>query len=262
VALLKVTGLTKLFGGVHAVRDLSFELNAGEMLAMIGPNGAGKSTCFNMLNGQLTPDGGDIVLEGHSIAGRSPRDIWRRGVGRTFQVAATFASMTVVENVQLALLSKKRRVGALWRPMRDQARREALRLLERAGVAALAERACGALAYGDVKKIELALAIAHDPKLLLMDEPTAGMAPQERHEVMAVVRELSRERAMAVLFTEHSMDVVFAHAHRIIVMARGSVIASGTPQAVREDPQVQRVYLGGGLMLGDKRTAAHGSRVL
>ena len=243
-AILEVARLAKSFGGVEAVRDVSFRVAAGELLAMIGPNGAGKTTCFNMLNGQLAPDAGSVRLEGREIVGLPPRDVWRRGVGRTFQITATFGSMTVRENVQVALASHHRRLGGWWRPAAGLHRDAADHLLERVGMREQAERACSVLAYGDLKRVELAVALANAPKLLLMDEPTAGMAPKERIALMALAAEIVRERRIAVLFTEHDMDVVFAHADRIIVLDRGALIAAGPPAAVRANAEVQQVYLG------------------
>ena len=249
-AVLAVSGLGKSFGGVRAVDDVSFALQAGELLALIGPNGAGKSTCFNMLNGQLKPDTGAIRLHGRDIAGLAPRAIWRLGVGRTFQITATFGSMSVLENVQMVLLSHHRQLGGLWRPAADRHRDDAHALLARVGMAAQAARPCGILAYGDVKRVELAIALAHRPKLLLMDEPTAGMAPAERLALMALTAELVRADGISVLFTEHDMDVVFGHADRVLVLNRGRLIAEGPPAAVRADPAVQEVYLGSGAMYG------------
>lgn len=250
MTVLDVRGLSKSFGGVRAVDDVHFTVAAGELLALIGPNGAGKSTCFNMLNGQLRPDGGSVQLNGRSIVGLPPRRVWRLGVGRTFQITATFVSMTVRENVQMALLSHHRRIGAVFARAGDLYRAEADALLERVAMRDQAERVCGVLAYGDLKRVELAVALANDPKLLLMDEPTAGMAPKERVQLMELAARLARERAIAVLFTEHDMDVVFAHADRVIVLDRGRLIAQGTPAEVRADPQVQAVYLGSGAMYG------------
>ncbi|WP_429596348.1 ABC transporter ATP-binding protein [Variovorax sp. PvP013] len=244
--LLRVAGLGKSFGGVRAVDDVSFDLAPGELLALIGPNGAGKSTTFNMLNGQLRADRGSIALGGAELVGRRPRDIWRLGVGRTFQIAETFASLTVAENVQMALLSHDRALWSMWRRAADHRRDDALALLDQVGMRAEADRPAGELAYGDVKRIELAIALAHDPRLLLMDEPTAGMAPGERHALMALTRRLVNERGTAVLFTEHSMDVVFAHADRVIVLARGRLIAQGSPLEIRAHPKVQEVYFGSG----------------
>jgi branched-chain amino acid transport system ATP-binding protein len=246
MSLLKVSGLSKSFGGVKAVDDIDFELAAGELLAMIGPNGAGKSTTFNMVNGQLPPGAGSIRLDGQELVGLKPRDIWRLGVGRTFQIAETFASLTVVENVQMALLSADAKLFSPWRRAADYRRQDALGLLEQVGMAAQADRPSSVLAYGDVKRVELAIAMANQPKLLLMDEPTAGMAPKERNELMALTKKLVVERGIAVLFTEHSMDVVFAYADRIIVLARGLLIAQGKPAHIRDHPKVQEVYFGSG----------------
>lgn len=246
MSLLEVNGLGKSFGGVRAVDGIDFSLARGELLAMIGPNGAGKSTTFNMINGQLPADAGSIRLDGTELVGRKPREIWRLGVGRTFQIAETFASLTVIENVQMALLSADGRLRSIWSRAAHYRRDDALALLERVGMAGQAERPCSVLAYGDVKRVELAIAMAGTPKLLLMDEPTAGMAPAERSALMALTRQLVAERDMAVLFTEHSMDVVFAYADRIIVLARGRLIASGAPAVIRDDPKVQEVYFGSG----------------
>ncbi|WP_395677958.1 ABC transporter ATP-binding protein [Inquilinus sp.] len=244
--LLQVQGLAKSYAGVQAVRGVDFTLEAGGILALIGPNGAGKSTCFNMLNGQIRPDGGRVTLEGRDITGLAPRRVWRLGVGRTFQIAATFASMTVRENVQVALLSHHRRfgLGFAGRAYRD----EADALLGLVGLGDAAERACGELAYGDVKRLELSIALANAPKLLLMDEPTAGMAPKERTALMRLTAQVARQRQIGVLFTEHDMDVVFEHADRIMVLNRGALIAEGSPEEVRRDPQVRAVYLGDGLV--------------
>ena len=244
--MLKVSGLGKSFGGVRAVDGISFELAAGELLALIGPNGAGKSTTFNMVNGQLRADAGSVQLDGQELVGLAARDIWRRGVSRTFQIAETFSSLTVVENVQMALLSADRKLFSMWRRAADHKRDQALLLLEQVSMSAQADRPCSVLAYGDVKRVELAMAVANDPKLLLMDEPTAGMAPGERNDLMALTRQLVMDRGMAVLFTEHSMDVVFAFADRIIVLARGRLIAEGKPQEIRDHPKVQEVYFGSG----------------
>jgi branched-chain amino acid transport system ATP-binding protein len=250
---LEVANLCKSFGGVHAVDAVSFAVRPGEFLALIGPNGAGKSTCFNMINGQLAPDSGSIRFADREIAGLPSRMIWRLGVGRTFQVAATFASMTVLENVQLALLSYAGEIFRGWRPVAHRHRERALELLGEVGMREAAERASRELAYGDVKRLEFAIALASAPKLLLMDEPTAGMAPRERTELITLVKRLVVERGISVLFTEHSMDVVFAFADRIIVLARGKLIADGDAKAVRENVLVQQVYFGTGKSFERKR---------
>ena len=248
--LLQVQHLHKAFGGNHAVNDVSFSLQAGELLALIGPNGAGKSTTFNLVNGQLTPDSGSITLDGVSLLGRPPHALWHMGVSRTFQMAQTFASLTVVENVQMALLSADGQTLSPWQRATHYRLADALQLLAQVQLDTQAARPCSALAYGDVKRLELAMALANQPRLLLMDEPTAGMAPDERQALMQLTRRLVNQRGVAVLFTEHSMDVVFEHADRVLVMARGALIAQGTPAQVQADPQVQAVYFGSGKTFG------------
>lgn len=246
MSLLTVKDLGKSFGGVKAVDGISFELEAGELLALIGPNGAGKSTTFNMVNGQLQADRGSIQFAGKELVGLAPRDIWRLGVGRTFQIAETFSSLTVIENVQMALLSHAGQVFSFFKTARTHERTRALELLEQVGMASQADRPCSALAYSDVKRVELAIALANRPRLLLMDEPTAGMAPKERNALMVLTKKLVLEQQIAVLFTEHSMDVVFAHADRMIVLARGRLIAQGKADDIRKDAKVQEVYFGSG----------------
>lgn len=246
-AILEVEGIAKSYGGVQAVSDVSFRLERGEILAFIGPNGAGKSTCFNMINGQIPPDLGSIRIDGEPTVGLPPREVWRFGVGRTFQITATFGSMTVAENVQMALLSHKGRLSRLWGYAGAAERVEALRLLDIVGMKADADRASAELAYGDLKRLELAIALANQPKLLLMDEPTAGMAPRERVALMRLTADIARAQSIGVLFTEHDMDVVFEHADRVMVLCRGRLIAQGDPQSVRRNEEVRAVYLGEGL---------------
>ena len=244
MSTLEVRNLSKAFGGVVALHEVSFSVSGGELVALIGPNGAGKTTCFNVLNGQLAPDAGEIRLDGRSLVGLPPRRIWRLGVGRTFQVAATFGSMTVRENVQVALASHHRKVNSLFEKAESQFLEEADALLRRVGMLEQATRPCALLAYGDLKRVELAMALANRPGLLLMDEPTAGMAPDERGELMSLAAELARSEALAVLFTEHDMATVFGYASRVIVLHEGAIIAAGPPEAVRADPRVREVYLG------------------
>ena len=250
--VLSVSNLSKSFGGLQAVSDVSFDLAAGELLALIGPNGAGKTTCFNMLNGQLKADSGEVKLNGESILGLTPRRIWRKGVGRTFQITATYPSLTVREHVQMAPISTARQTWNLWTRAASLHVDEAMQLLDLVGMASQADRAAAILAYGDLKRLELAIALAHQPKLLLMDEPTAGMAPRERVRLMQLTADIVREQGISVLFTEHDMDVVFAHAHRIMVLNRGELIASGNVDDIRNDARVQEVYLGGGRLFEEK----------
>ena len=242
--VLSVKGLSKAYGGVQAVHEVSFGVSAGEMVALIGPNGAGKTTCFNMLNGQLVPDAGEIRLGEASLGGLPPHRISRLGVGRTFQVTATFGSMSVRQNVQTALLSYSGRGFRMWDRAQTSYQDEAEALLERVGMREQADRPCAVLAYGDLKRAELAIALANRPRLLLMDEPTAGMAPEDRGALMELAASLARDERIAVLFTEHDMSVVFGFASRVIVMHLGEIIAAGLPEEVRNDHRVREVYLG------------------
>ncbi len=254
---LEVVGLKKSFGGLAAVKGVDFTVNAGEAVALIGPNGAGKTTTFNLINGQLQPDAGRVNLHGVDITGRPPDALFRMGVARTFQITATFASMTVQENVQMALMSHQRAATSLFarahRMFADQARD----LLQQLGLADQANRAAAELAYGDLKRLELAMAFANAPTLLLMDEPTAGMAPAERDALMRLAVNACRERDVALLFTEHDMDVVFGFADRVIVMNRGRVIAQGAPDEVRVNEEVREVYLGGVVIDASQTRATH-----
>lgn len=248
--LLQVEHISRSFGGVQAVADVSFAVAAGERVAIIGPNGAGKSTCFNMLNGQLRPDSGHVLLDGRDVTGMPPAQKFRAGIGRTFQITATFASMTVAENVQMALVSHQAGLWNPWRRAQLAARDEAIGLLDRVGLSRQAARAAGVLAYGDLKRLELAIALANRPRLLLMDEPTAGMAPAERASLMNLASAIVAESRISMLFTEHDMDVVFGHADRVLVLNRGQLIFQGTGEGARADAQVRAVYLGTGTTSG------------
>ena len=241
---LRVMKLVRSFGGVLAVDDVSFGLDRGTITALIGPNGAGKSTLFNLIDGQLAPDAGTIEFEGRTLIGMPTAARTRAGIGRTFQVAQTFASMTALQNAQLALVAAAGAALSPAAPLAQRATEEARQLLQQVGLGTRGDEAAATLAYGDLKRLELALALAAQPRLLLMDEPTAGMAPGERTALMALVTDLARALRMTVLFTEHSMDVVFGFAERVLVLSRGRLIADGAPQAVRTDAAVRAVYLG------------------
>ncbi len=267
--LLSVSGLRKSFGGVQAVGGVAFDVRLGQIVALIGANGAGKTTTFNCINGQMPPDGGKVIYnpaaltteerirlerEGElsktdtplprDITGRSPRRIARLGIGRTFQITATFASMTVIENVQMVLIAQRKLWKRLWGFAGKLFRDEAMALLETVGLSAQAERHTATLAYGDLKRLELAMALANAPKLLLMDEPTAGMGVEERDSLMRLVLEVSKNQNIGILFTEHDMDAVFNYADWIIVLHRGQIIARGNAETIKAHPQVREVYLG------------------
>ncbi|MGE5714920.1 MAG: ABC transporter ATP-binding protein [Betaproteobacteria bacterium] len=241
---LRLSGVSRAFGGVRAVNDVSFALEPATVTALIGPNGAGKSTLFNLIDGQLAPDAGSIEFEGRSLVNVPIAARTRAGIGRTFQVARTFASMTVRQNAQLALTAAAGQALSVGTPLAGRATEAADRLLQQVGLGDRGDAPAAALAYGDLKRLEFALALAAGPRLLLMDEPTAGMAPGERTALMALVLALVRERRMTVLFTEHSMDVVFGFAERVLVLSRGRLIADGDAAQVRANREVQAIYLG------------------
>ncbi len=242
--VLETRGLSKSFGGVRAVSSVDLAMPKGEIRALIGPNGAGKTTFFNMLTGQLRADAGSVLFKGQRLSGLPPYAVWRRGVSRTFQITATFATLSALDNVRVARLSHAGKTYSLLEAAARLQAEEARALLDQVGLVDQADRIAAVLAYGDLKKLELAVALANDPEVLLLDEPTAGMGPAGRGALMALTERIARARGLTVLFTEHDMDVVFAVADRIMVLHQGRVIAEGPPALVRADAQVQRVYLG------------------
>ena len=244
MSLLVVSGLGKRYGAVQALGGIDFTVAAGERVALIGPNGAGKTTCFNALGGQVPPDAGRVVLEGRDVTGLPAHRLAPRGLGRTFQIAAAFRSLSVRENVQTALLAARGRSWSPWQRAAACAVADAEALLARVGLDGAANDPAAALAYADLKRLELAIALAGGPRLLLMDEPTAGIAASERRALMTLVDGEVAATALAVLFTEHDMGIVFGHADRVLVLDRGRLIAEGTPDVVRADVRVRTVYLG------------------
>jgi branched-chain amino acid transport system ATP-binding protein len=242
--IFQTRGLRKHFGGVRAVNGVDLAIPAGELRAIIGPNGAGKTTLFNLLTGHLRRDAGEIYFKGEEISRLPPHQVCRKGIGRTFQITSIFRRMSAVENVQVALMTHRRRHYNILRSAQRLYQDEALALLERVGLRDEAWKPSGILSHGDQKRLEIAIALAGAPDLLMLDEPTAGMAPRERQEIMRLVARIGRAEHLTILFTEHDMDIVFAVAERITVLHQGSVIAEGTPAEVRADREVQRVYLG------------------
>lgn len=242
--LLTIENLTKNYGRFRAVDQVSFRVLRSDSLAIIGPNGAGKSTCFNMIGGQIKPDAGRISFNDRDITGLNSRQICRLGIGRTFQIPEVFQSMTVAENVQMSMIAAEKELSDFGPPVKRLYRADTIELLEEVGISGLADRPCGLLSYGELKRIELAIALAHNPRILLMDEPTAGMSPDERLEFMDTCIELALRDGTALIFTEHDMDIVFQYAGRIVVLHQGKVIADAGPGEVRMDPLVRDVYLG------------------
>jgi branched-chain amino acid transport system ATP-binding protein len=242
--MLEVRGLNKQFGGFVAIRDVSLKLAPKEIVAVIGPNGAGKSTLFNLITGHLRPDAGEVIFEGKNLVGTAPYDIVRMGMGRSFQRANIFGKLTVFQNVQAAIIAHRGQGSRLWGQSASLHVDETHALLKSIGLDRHAHAISGEVSYGAQKQIELGIALASEPRLLLLDEPTAGMSATETREAIALIERIAAERGLSLLFTEHDMDVVFQIAQRIGVLHQGQLIAEGTPDEVRADPQVRRIYLG------------------
>jgi branched-chain amino acid transport system ATP-binding protein len=242
--VLEVSGLSKSFGGFRAVSDVSLTVATGQIAAVIGPNGAGKSTLFNLITGHLRPDTGSVKLDERDITGAAPHRICRMGIGRSFQRTNIFARLTVFENLQAAFLVHNGRGGNFWSRSETLYRDETATLLASIGLADQRDTVAGTLSYGNQKQLELGLALASDPAMLLLDEPTAGMSAGETHETIRLIEKIASERSLTLLFTEHDMDVVFQIAQKIAVLHQGRVIAEGAPADVRADPEVRRIYLG------------------
>ncbi|MBV8777676.1 MAG: ABC transporter ATP-binding protein [Alphaproteobacteria bacterium] len=242
--MLEVAGISKSFGGFRAVSDVSLSVATGQIAAVIGPNGAGKSTLFNLITGHLQPDAGSVRLDGRDITGTAPHRICRMGIGRSFQRTNIFTKLTVFENLQAAFLVHHGRGGNFWSRSDALYRDETAALLASIGLTEQRNTIAGTLSYGNQKQLELGLALASDPALLLLDEPTAGMSATETHDTIRLIEKIAGERALTLLFTEHDMEVVFQIAQKISVLHQGRVIADGAPAEVRADPEVRRVYLG------------------
>jgi len=241
---LKVEGLTKSFGALMAVDNLNLEVDKEEQVAIIGPNGAGKTTFFNLLTGYFPADSGKVMFKGEDITKLSSDQIIRRGMGRSFQIVNIYPDMSVFESIQMTLLAGKRRSYNLFSPAKNIYLADTERILGAVGLTELADVPGGSLSHGDKKRLEMGMVLAIKPKLILLDEPTAGMAPEETVATMALVKELAGKEHLSMVFTEHDMSVVFEWAKRIAVMYQGRIIADGTPEEIRENPEVRRVYLG------------------
>jgi branched-chain amino acid transport system ATP-binding protein len=242
--MLEVEGVRKVFDGFTAVDGVSLSVKRGEIAAVIGPNGAGKSTLFNLITGHLRPDRGRIVLKDRDITGAAPHRICLMGMGRSFQRTNIFPKLTVFENVQAAFITHRRRGTNFWIRSAELYRAETEALLASIGLGDKADAISGALSHGNQKQVELGIALACDPEILLLDEPTAGMSAAETHETIRLLERIAAERGLTLLFTEHDMQVVFSIAQKIAVLHQGRLIAEGAPEAVQKNAEVRRVYLG------------------
>ncbi|MBX5454169.1 MAG: ABC transporter ATP-binding protein [Acidobacteriia bacterium] len=242
---LEVRHLTKRFGGVAAIDDVTLDFPSGSLSAVIGPNGAGKSTFFNLISGALLPDGGQILVDGEEITGRSQAAIVRRGLGRAFQVAQFFPTLTVRENLMAAVAAHRGQWGDLARRFPPPgARTRADEIAAMLGLTESVDRVAATLSHGDQKLLDIALALALEPKILLLDEPTAGMGPEERARMIDRVQHVWAEQKLTLVFIEHDMEIVFRIAERVAVLCYGRLLAAGTPAAIRADPAVIAAYLG------------------
>lgn len=242
--MLRVEKLTKNFDGFQAIADANLHVPKGQIVAVIGPNGAGKSTLFNLITGHLSADSGRVTFKGQPTTNFPPHKICRLGVARSFQLINIFSRLNVFENVQAAVLAEQGKSGKMFTPAQKIAREETWQILEEFGLTDFAEMTCGNLSYGDQKVLEIAISFACKPELLLLDEPTAGMSPEETLKIVDLVKKLSREHGVTILITEHDMDLVFDVAQKIMVLHQGRTLAQGLPQEIKENKSVREAYLG------------------
>ena len=242
--MLEIKDIYKSFGDFTAVDGADLTVDEGEMVAVIGPNGAGKTTLFNLITGQLKPEDGRVVFMDEDITHLPPYEICRRGIARSFQIVNIFPRLTVFGNVQVAVISQQRASNGLFHPAHSIAVEETNGILESVGLLDKGWNTAGSLSHGDQRTLEIAIALGNDPKLLILDEPTAGMSPEETNATMELIKRLAEERGLTILFCEHDMDVVFGIAQSIMVMHQGRTLIQGKPQQVRENEEVMKAYLG------------------
>ena len=243
--MLRVEKVTKSFDKFLAVNGADLAVEKGQLVAVIGPNGAGKTTLFNLITGIFSPDRGRIVFKGEDISKLPTHEICRRGMARSFQIANVFHRLTVFKNVQVAVFSQQRKSTSLFRPAHRMAVEETNRILSSVGLLDKAERLAGSLSHGDHRILEIAIALGNEPRMLILDEPTAGMSPDETSATMALIKRLAEAHGLTILFCEHDMDVVFNTAQSIMVMHYGKTIIQGKPEEVKNNLEVQDAYLGG-----------------
>lgn len=242
--MLQVESLQKAFGDFRAVSNANLSVKKGELVAVIGPNGAGKTTLFNLISGQLRPDGGRILFNGENINRLPPYQICRRGIARSFQIANIYPRLTVFRNVQVSVFSQQKISEKLFYPAARLAVQETTTILEQVGLLDKAQEIAGSLSHGDKRVLEIAIALGNNPELLILDEPTAGMSPEETRTTLDLIKQLTETRGLTILFCEHDMKVVFDVAKSIMVMQSGQTLVQDTPERVRKNRQVQEAYLG------------------
>ncbi len=243
--MLRVESLHKSFGDFKAVNSVNLSVEKGQLVAVIGPNGAGKTTLFNLITGQLRPDGGKILFKDENISKLPPHEICGKGIAQSFQIANIFPRLSVFRNVQVSVLSQQKKSRKLFQPASQIAVKQTNRILDSVGLLEKKLDIAGSLSHGDKRTLEIAIALGNEPDLLILDEPTAGMSPEETTATMALIKRLADERGLTILFCEHDMSVVFSVAQSIMVMQQGSTIIQSAPEAVRQNSEVQKAYLGG-----------------
>ena len=243
--MLQVESLIKSFDDFMAVDGANLTVGRGEIVAVIGPNGAGKTTLFNLITGSLKRDSGRIIFKGEEISELPPYDICKKGISRSYQIVNIFPRLTVFRNVQVAVLSQQRKSRQLFHPAKNMVVRETNNILESVGLLDKAHGIAGSLSHGDQKILEIAIALGNEPELLILDEPTAGMSPEETSATMELIKRLAHQRGLTILFCEHDMDIVFSIAQSIMVMRHGQTIIQGSLEEVRSNKEVQEAYLGG-----------------
>ena len=243
--MLRVEAVKKLFDGFLAVNEADLVVEKGEIIAVIGPNGAGKTTLFNLITGQLKPDTGRIIFKNKDIAGVPPYEICKKGISRSFQIVNIFSRLTVFENVQVAMLAHQKKTLKLFSPTKGQVIQETREILDNVGLYDKAKSISGSLSHGDQKVLEIAIALGNRPELLILDEPTAGMSPEETSGTIKLINRLTTDLGLTILFCEHDMELVFSIAHKIMVMQQGKSIIQAKPDQVRDNKEVQEAYLGG-----------------
>ncbi len=242
--MLQVDSVVKSFDDFKAVNGANLAVEKGEIVAVIGPNGAGKTTLFNLITGALKRDKGRIIFKGEDISELPPYEICKKGISRSYQIVNIFPRLTVFRNVQVAVLSQQRKSNNLFQPAKNMVVRETNNILESVGLIDKAHNIAGSLSHGDQKILEIAIALGNEPELLILDEPTAGMSPEETSATMELIKRLAQMRGLTILFCEHDMDIVFSIAKSIMVMHQGRTLIQGEPEEVRNNPIVQEAYLG------------------
>lgn len=243
--MLEVTSLSKSFDGFKAVNNAGLSVKDGEIVAVIGPNGAGKTTFFNLITGVIRPDSGKVLFKGEDITGLKPYQVCRRGISRSFQVVNVFPRLSVFENVQVSVLSRQKKTWNLFTPSSRLAVDDTEKILENVGLTDIRDATSTALSHGERKVLEIAIALGGNPEFLILDEPTAGMSPEETSRCIDLIKQLKEKLGITILFCEHDMEIVFSISDRIMVMVRGSTIIEGTCNEVRCCQEVQDAYLGG-----------------